>query len=395
MGDQMDLLPDQRVLSGIFPDVPDISEDLCEVIRNTFDTCTFRLLLANKPRPGLPTDLLIRLQTTGSHLVAVSELQHLAHLQIPDLVLETLGVGFTVDAQGRQLEYSITPFLDGTTVLEEVWPGLQESNQRSLMESILGAIGKLQKLSTQSPDARRFLQRHGTTDLGSHSSTSSLVGSPDTGFHSGIKQLLEAFTGGNAAKSHVCEIIDTSDGIAVKPASEEIGIVKFSNSDLNELMNHSVLCHNDLEPRNILVKRVGDNDSGSYEIAAIIDWEMAGFFPFAYEFGLKDVLLGSSNLWCSWYLLFKEQTAALLPNRRSHEKLIRALGAIQRSKDLNMQRNVGVCIRAKWIKRERLRISSDSRHGWVREDGVGDLPAFTKEDNSILEEEVLKELGYI
>lgn len=33
-----------------------------------------------------------------------------------------------------------------------------------------------------------------------------------------------------------------------------------------------------------------------YKLAAIIDWEMAGFFPFAYERGLKDVILRSSHL---------------------------------------------------------------------------------------------------
>ncbi|KAI1777021.1 hypothetical protein F4818DRAFT_408857, partial [Hypoxylon cercidicola] len=389
------LSPDQRVLSDIFPDVPDIAEDLCTIITNTFDTCTFRLLLPTEPRPGFSTDLLIRLETAGSRLVAVAGLQHLAHLHTPDLVPATLGVGSTTDAHGRQLEYSITLFLDGTTVLENVWGGLKQSNQRSLMESVLGAIGKLQKLPVHRPDARQFLQWHGGTDASSPPSSNTLVGGPDTGFHSGIKQLLEAFLGEKAAQSHACEIVDTSDGIAVRPASDEIDVIEFSNSDLDDLMNHAVFCHNDLEPRNILVKRVGDSDGGSYEVAAIIDWEMAGFFSFAYEFGLKDTLLGSSNLWFSWYSLFKEQTAALLPQGKIHEKLIKALGAIARSKDLTRPKNVGVRVRAKWIKRERLRMSPDARHGWVREDGAGDIPAFTKEDNSILEQEVLRELGYI
>ncbi|KAK3290783.1 uncharacterized protein B0H64DRAFT_368251 [Chaetomium fimeti] len=368
MADDKDILPDQRILSEIFPDVPNITTDLCTVISNTFDTCTFRLQLPTEPRPGFPADLLIRLETSGSHLSAVAKLQHLAHLQIPHLVPATLAVGSATDATGREVDYSITPFLVGTTVLEEVWPGLDPHNQRSLVESIVVAMEQLQKAP---------------------------LGSPDTGFHPEIKQILEAFLGERAAKSQACEILDTDDVIAVRSAIDGIGEIELTKPDLDQLMSSIVFCHNDLEPRNILVRQVGANGGGRYELAAIIDWEMAGFFPFAYESGLKDTVLGSSNLWFSWYSLFKEQTAMLIPKEEGHEKLIKALRIIAASKDARMPKNVGVRVAAKWIKRERLRMSPDVRHGWVREDGAGHVPVFTKEDNDSLELEVLRELGYI
>jgi hypothetical protein len=76
MADGKELLPDQQILSDIFPDVPDIADELYTVISNNFDTCTFRLLLATEPRPGFPADLLVRLGTSGSHLAAIAELQH-------------------------------------------------------------------------------------------------------------------------------------------------------------------------------------------------------------------------------------------------------------------------------------------------------------------------------
>ncbi|KAH6619751.1 hypothetical protein B0J18DRAFT_434914 [Chaetomium sp. MPI-SDFR-AT-0129] len=398
MADDRELVPDQHILSGIFPDVPDIANDLCTVISNTFDMCTFRLLLAAGPRPGFPADLLIRLEASRNHhLAAVAELQQLAHLQIPDLVPATLAVGSAIDASGRQVEYSITPFLDGTTVLEEVWAGLDQHNQRSLVEAIVVAMRKLQEVPVQSPDVRQILQRHGKTTAESQpSSKAAFVGGPDAGFHSGVKQLLEAFLGQRAADLQACEILDTGDGIIVRSAVDGIGAIELSKSDLDVLMSLTVFCHNDLEPRNILVKRVGGNNGGGwYELAAIIDWELAGFFPFAYEFGLKDTMLGSSNLWFSWYSVFKEQTATLLPKQEAHEKLIKALGIIEGSKESTRLKDVGVRIRGKWIKRERLRMSPDVRCGWVREDGAGHLPSFTKEDNINLEQEVLKELGYI
>ncbi|KAH6847419.1 hypothetical protein B0I37DRAFT_430962 [Chaetomium sp. MPI-CAGE-AT-0009] len=385
------LLPDQQILSAIFPDVPNITADLCTVISNTFETCTFRVQLATEPRPGFPADLVIRLQTAGSHLAAIAKLQHLAHLQLPHLVPETLDVGSATDATGREVDYSVTPFLDGTTVLEEIWAGLDPRNQRSLVESIVVAMEQLQKVSAQNPDVFHIVQQYDKSPSESQPSTKSPLGSPHTGFYPGIKQLLEAFLGERAAKSQACEILDTDDGIVVRSAVDEIGEIELSKSDLDHLMGRIVFCHNDLEPRNILVRQVGDG----YELAAIIDWEMAGFFPFAYETGLKDTVLGSSNLWFTWYSLFKEQTAMLIPNEEGHGKLIKALRIIAGSKDATMPNNVGVRVAAKWIKRERLRMSPDVKYGWVREDGAGQLPAFTKEDNDNLELEVLKELGYI
>jgi hypothetical protein len=393
MVDSRDLLPDQRILSDIFPDVPNITTDLCTVISNTFETCTFRLLLTTKPRPGFPRDLIIRLQTSGSHLATVVELQHLARLQIPHLVPATLAVGSATNANGRQVDYSITPFLVGTTVLDEVWVGLDQRNQQSLMEDIVVAMGELQKVSIQNREVHQIIQRYGKTTLESQLLSKASLGNRNTGFHSDIKQFLEAGLDERTVKLKACEILDTDHGIVVRSAVDEIGSIELSQSDLDNLMSHIVFCHNDLEPRNILVKQVGDN--GKYELAAIIDWEVAGFFPFAYESGIKDTQVGSASQWFSWYSLYKEHTAKFIPKEESHEKLMKALRIIEDSQESTRGRNVGVQVRARWIKRERLKISSDVRQGWVREDGAGQLPAFTKEDNDNLELEVLKELGWI
>ncbi|KAI8624323.1 hypothetical protein F5Y19DRAFT_454711 [Xylariaceae sp. FL1651] len=55
---------------------------------------------------------------------------------------------------------------------------------------------------------------------------------------------------------------------------------------------------------------------------------MAGFYPFVYEYGIKDTDLGSSNLCFSRYALLKQQTAHLLPIRDCHTKFIRAIAVI-------------------------------------------------------------------
>lgn len=57
-------------------------------------------------------------------------------------------------------------------------------------------------------------------------------------------------------------------------------------------------------------------------------------------------------------------------------------------------RNVGVRFQAKWIEREQVEIS-DVRQGWARKSGTKAPKAFTKDDREVLEQEVLKELGYV
>jgi hypothetical protein len=122
---------------------------------------------------------------------------------------------------------------------------------------------------------------------------------------------------------------------------------------------------------------------------------MAGFFPFAYEFGSKDTFLGSENLFFTWYSLFKERAARLLPEGECHTKLIMAIGIVVQSRERAMKGNVGKHIRERWIERERVKLSADVRRGWVREDGAEGMVPFAKEDDESLEDEVLKALGLI
>ncbi len=92
--------------------------------------------------------------------------------------------------------------------------------------------------------------------------------------------------------------METGEGIVLGSAFEDIGRVGFTHSDLDGLQRHVVFCHNDLEPRNILIRETSPTEGKSprYELVAVIDWEMANFYPFAYEYGVKDTILGSSNL---------------------------------------------------------------------------------------------------
>lgn len=386
------LVPDEHVLSGIFPTIPDISEKCPEVICNSVDVCTFRLTFDVEPRPGLPTDLIIRLETAKDKLKAVARMQGLARRQAPNIVLETLEVGTVDDSQGRQLGYSITPFLAGTVTLEDIWNDMEESNQRALMDSVVDAMRKFQKLRRQDFHSLYHDLITPSDDLATPSKE--LVGSPDKGYHATIKPVMESIIHPDARS--ICQIVYTADGVAIRSADD--GAVEFTFADLEELGRGAVLCHNDMEPRNILVKQSPSSTNASsggawYELAAIIDWGMSGILTFAHEFGMKDARLGSANLLFSWYKLFKEKTADLVPRGEAHEKAIAALGVIARSNVRAIRGNGGGRFREKWFARERLEMSADVRLGWIRQKDAGDVTPFTTAEQDEIETEILKELG--
>ncbi|KAF3801476.1 hypothetical protein GCG54_00014690 [Colletotrichum gloeosporioides] len=241
------------------------------------------------------------------------------------------------------------------------------------MNSAVSAIRTFQSVHLQDDNV---LQEH-NTDGDSTPSSKRRFGGPETGYHSSIRPTLEILLYPEAKELFICQITEGSGELAITTTDDDLGGDEFSLADLNELNDNIVLCHNDLEPRN--VRNNGSDEGGSpwYEVAAIIDWEMPGVFPFAYDFGIKDPYLGSNNLFFSWYRLFKEKTAALVPAGGVQDKLIKALKVIFKSNDKAVPENAG------------------TRSGWVRMEDAGEIPPLTKDEEEKLEDEVLGELGYV
>lgn len=68
--------------------------------------------------------------------------------------------------------------------------------------------------------------------------------------------------------------------------------------------------------------------------------------------------------------------------------------AIDKSQKRRLMWNVGVRFQARWIEREHAEIS-DFRQGWVHKSDAKAPDMFTEDEREGLEQEVLKELGYI
>ncbi|KAH6971226.1 hypothetical protein BKA56DRAFT_622002 [Ilyonectria sp. MPI-CAGE-AT-0026] len=88
----------------------------------------------------------------------------------------------------------------------------------------------------------------------------------------------------------VCRLLEAEGDIVLESLSEDLDRLELTWLELDELQDKVIFCHNYLEPRNILVRRwlKHDDSEPQYDLAAIVDWEIAGFYAFAYEYRIKD-----------------------------------------------------------------------------------------------------------
>jgi hypothetical protein len=380
--------PDEQLLGEIFPNMK--KKPLAsKVLVQTFETCTFVAHVDDSE------ELLIRLESSGSRLPAVLALQRLAALVIPELVPKTLQTGKAKTKDGIELQYCVTEFLGNTVVLESVWDHLDDEQQLTIMDSVIRAMRKLQTLGLNDLSVRSILKEM------EYVSKDAWLGGPHLGYFTDTASFLNGYLTAAHPKQPTATVEDdeTGDGIIIKSTYQDLSSVHIPQEELESLKRQAVFCHNDLEPRNLLVRKYDSADGKlHYELAAIIDWELAGFYPLGYEYCLKDSLLGSSNLSYSWYALFKQRAVHQLELNRlplCQLLLMQAVDIIHESRRRNMTRNFGVLARMKFIEREQLMRGPSIYHGWIRKPDAQDVRKHTSEDNKKLEEDVLSELGYI
>ncbi|KAK6536241.1 hypothetical protein TWF281_000484 [Arthrobotrys megalospora] len=367
-----DLAPSRHILRTVFGDIQPTKID---VLVQTFETCTFSAHFAGESKYGT-CDLLVRLDSASGQLEQASAMQQLAHLSIPRLVPKIFKVGCLTDVNGQKVEFSVMEFINGTVTLESIWQDLEDGQQAVLMGSIVDAMKEIQSLRLEDEAVKKVLSKTPFSHTMDGNSIPVADG-PQLGYVENAADLFAALIKENNPKSPTSSIktSPSGDGFILTSTYDGLSQLKIPSDILKDLQGRFVFCHNDLEPRNILVRSVPALDDAvkSYKLAAIIDWEMAGFYPFAYEYCLKDHVLGSSNLQFSWYTLFKEHTRLLLPAHESTETVIQAVDIIMSSRRKRLARNVGILVRERWIIREKLIKGSDLRDGWVRRADAGSI----------------------
>ncbi|GES64577.1 hypothetical protein ATEIFO6365_0009006600 [Aspergillus terreus] len=311
--------------------------------QSTFESCTF---VAHQDSQE---EVIVRLEASGSH--------------IPIVVRPAVHqIGTASTENGKKLDYSVTTYIKNAVTLESVWGDLTDDQQSHVAEQVASAIKNLHSINLLDEKARQFVKP------GSHAipEAAGPLGGPELGFFSNVSDLVRGLVASQDGFEQVTLTSTDDGGLRFETQFDDIPSVSMSEKDMFALQEAIVLCHNDLEPRNILVR--AENLAVHYKVVAIIDWELAGFFPFVFESFYKDLALGNANLDFPWYRLFKDQTAQFIPKPLPgvQESLLRALDMVLKARARASTRNVGKLIQRKWIEREQLVQSDEISLRWVR-----------------------------
>ncbi|OQD77293.1 hypothetical protein PENDEC_c003G03631 [Penicillium decumbens] len=148
------------------------------------------------------------------------------------------------------VNYIVTDYLTGTVPLEDTWNTLDETNQLELVDSVVRAVDELQKLG----DVKDVCEHLTATPYVSNDKETPIaIGGPGIGYFLGIKNFLEGILQKHG-RPPGCKLLGIDGGLSIQSEYDDIGQIDLSHSDLDELQHRVVFCHNDLEPRNILVR---------------------------------------------------------------------------------------------------------------------------------------------
>ncbi|KAK1521443.1 hypothetical protein CPAR01_14966 [Colletotrichum paranaense] len=396
--DPRNLAPDDVILNHIFPNQPHIS--IGKIFVQTWDKCVFKASIPddreqNAREPDAsepPPSYLVRLEVVAgddeaTQFATVSAMQQIASLAIHELIPETCQIGVANNAKGKRVHFSVTEFVKGET-LEEAWEQMSEENQRSVVTALVEALRKLHSIWIRDFLARiQYLAKNelfrASGPSGEHIlGGAGVMGGPSTGFFASKDG--PSFLGAVAKRWELSgrpfhTMATTESGnLVVQSEYSDLGFVKVGKSSMEEWYREAVLCHNDLNPRNIIVSRPSDSDSAStchneasdYQLSAIIDWELSGFYPPSYELSLQDTYLSGANRQFSFYSLLKNQMKEIVPRSPSQISLLQAMQLLfeSRQRRLREGNNIPAIIRERFIQRLQLRRDEDPYLGWVPKD---------------------------
>ncbi|KAK4221073.1 hypothetical protein QBC38DRAFT_523652 [Podospora fimiseda] len=376
---QLDLSPDECLLSTIFPEHQPTTT---HIILQDFYKCVFKAHFEGRSHQ------IVRLETIPEsdggegachQFRAVAAIQKLAAAQIPPLVPNVFRIGVAVNAEGRQFEFSVMEFVDGVT-LQDAWGAMSQENRHSVVADVVGALEKLHSLRLA--DVEYDILR----ELDIIDKSARTIGGPLIGFLNDGAALLKA--------------------LPYPVYFDDLSSITITKSDMDEWVHSAVLCHNDLTPRNLILRRQlkantaanGSPTTHNYELAAIIDWELAGFYSPSYEIALQDTYLSAGNRHLSFYLLLKGSMKELVPMSQAQARLLQAVELIfeSRERKLLSGTNVPAHIRKRFIERLQLHRDPHPYIGWTRglpDDGTGAAPfEMSEKEADELEDEVIEEM---
>ncbi|KAI1113067.1 phosphotransferase enzyme family-domain-containing protein [Nemania sp. NC0429] len=392
MAHPRDVSPDETVLKRIFGDNQPSS---VSVILQDWDKCVCKAVFPDALENGR-FSCILRLEardSSSANFIMVAAMQEIAATCIPGLVPETLQLGSVTDGKGRDFQYSTTEFIEGNT-LEEIWDDMASEDRQSIAAAIVEALSKLHSLRLSDTKVQAILRRV----LGEESEEivkKAVMGGPFIGFLNDGSSLLHSIEKRLALRRpfHTTEPIADPKGLVIKSKFEDIGASIVRDSDMEQWVKEAVLCHNDLNPRNLMVRSIESTDGkAGYKLAAMIDWELAGFFPPSYEISLQDTYLCGSCF--SFYLLLKEGMKDICPPTSSQVSLLRAMELLYESQQRQLfeGKNIGAHIRRRFMEVLQLSRDEDPYVGWTCKTEGKQLPELSRADTDKLENDVIDDM---
>lgn len=248
-------------------------------------------------------------------------------------------------------------FVEGD-VLEDVWQQMSAGEQNAVVTELVEALKKFHSVRLSDKGVQELVEktlRENGDEVPESLEQPGVFGGPDTGFLNGGLGLLDCAMERRKLKKPFCTVeamVDSPD-IKVQSSFQELGSVTLKKSDMDAWPGEAVFCHNDLNPCNIIVQK-HDPSSGkpTRKLAAIIDWELAGFYPASYELSLQNTYLAAGNRHLSFYVLLKEHMQKLVPRSSSQIVLLQAMELIYESQQRSLFEgtNVGAHIRKRLLK---------------------------------------------
>ncbi|KAI3530381.1 hypothetical protein CABS01_13185 [Colletotrichum abscissum] len=382
------LFPDSYVLGGM----PELGEDTddtkvqVQVLQNNMIFCAFLLnFKESQPPPGIPRQLFVRIQKyeKNESPLATAAITNLARTVLPSLVPKVWGSGYSWMKDGTKVSYVLSQWYPDSCPLETVWDDLGVENRGEIVGDLFEAVSKLCSLSLQKLTFEQWQLLRNTPFETKKTELSILVGGPPYGYHTDFASLMRRNL---CPRNADCAVNGRTDGTLVvsvhAPEAEHFG---FAETDLDLLTQSSVLCHNDLEPHNLLVKKVYTERGDEYRLVAILNWDQAGFVPFAFEVARKDLHLGLRNFNWSWYDMYRQLAGHQLfdtPGRPIWSKLIRCLMAVHSSsqaKITEISTSDGTA-QMLWLENEGLTFSTLVEEGWVKLRSFVEFPSDDEQD---------------
>ncbi|EPE33505.1 Protein kinase-like (PK-like) [Glarea lozoyensis ATCC 20868] len=389
--------PDPCLLQQIFKDSQPKN---ISMFVQTWDKCVFKAEFSKDE--SVHPSCVVRIEAENKNLTTfatTAAMQQIARIIIPHLVPQTLQIGKATNEQKKLFNFSVSELVDGPT-LADVWHDLDDIERNLIINDLTDALIRLNALQLNDGPIKAILLNSlgggEEEEIWKGLARGDVFGGLHTGVLNEGPALLTSIMENLKLKKTFCtmETLPNSQDVKIQSNFDELGSLIVRKSDMDQWLREAVFCHNDLTPRNLILKK-WDLPGGKkkYKLAGIIDWESAGFYPPSYELSLQDTYLGRDRH-ASFYLMLKANMKELAPRTSSQIALLKAMELMYESQQRRLVNgtNVPAHLRQRFLECLGLTRDDDPYAGWTPERKEGKIVDFSSTAMQRLKDDIVQEM---